>query len=232
MEDIQHFPVKCALHSSGCQETIILRTAELVLQDRSEFAWESMGDQSAAIARETNKFLQFQLTKTVGYMVSCPCCHALIISPAENSLHGQAVRCNNLVECGKRFCVDCQVEWHQGLSCAAYKGTEIDPATQRLLNQGKQCPGCGTGIIHYFGHECHHIKPDGGCPNCYHHFCYVCLGGYYDVGTCQSKGCTSTMCRSGSLSRCTNQTCRFSGSTFCRDDCGKASLSEFHSRAV
>ena len=224
LEDIEHFPVKCAMHSNGCPETISFRTAEIALEDRSEFEGESSELRSAAIARDKNKFLQFHLTKSVGYVVSCPCCHSIVISQHENALHGQPVRCNNIAECGKRFCVDCQVEWHQGLTCAQYKGEQVDDATQRLLDQGKRCPGCGTGIIHYYGHECHHIKPDGGCPTCHHHFCYVCLGSYHDAGTCQAKGCTSGGCRSQSLPRCTRQSCAFSGSTYCRNGCGKLDL--------
>jgi len=38
----------------------------------------------------------------------------------------------------------------------------------------KPCPGCGTGITHWHGHACHHIKPSGGCPNCHQHFCFAC----------------------------------------------------------
>jgi hypothetical protein len=87
--------------------------------------------------------------------------------------------------------------------------------------------------MHYYGHECHHIRPDGGCPTCHHHFCYVCLGSSYDAGTCHSKGCTSDGCRSQSLPRCTRQTCNFSGSTFCGSppDCGGISHKSLPCRA-
>ena len=215
LEDIESFPVKCPMHASGCLQTISFQTADLVLEDRSEKV-ESAAQRAAAIEHDKAKFLQFHLTKTVGYIVSCPVCETLVIAENEADLHGQAVRCGNS-GCGKRFCVDCEVEWHQGLTCSQYKGTEVDPATQDLLNQGKRCPGCGEGIIHYLFHECHHIRPDGGCPTCHHHFCYVCLGSYYSQPDCRRKGCTSPACLSDNLPRCTPQTCAFSGSSFCRD---------------
>jgi hypothetical protein len=150
---------------------------------------------------------------------ACPCCGTIVISESELELHGQAVRCSNR-KCDKRFCVDCEVEWHKGLTCNQYKGAEVDTATQSLLNQGKRCPGCGQGIIHYFSHQCHHIRPGGGCPTCHHHFCYVCLGSFYHQKQCQEKGCVSPACLTGNLSRCTRDTCNFSGSSFCRDGCG------------
>ena len=39
----------------------------------------------------------------------------------------------------------------------------------------KKCPNCCLQTTHYHGHDCHHITPNNGCPNCHVHYCYKCL---------------------------------------------------------
>lgn len=53
----------------------------------------------------------------------------------------------------------------------------VDPAQRDpyILATTKNCPTCQFGVTRYHGHSCHHISPGTGCPNCHHHFCYVCL---------------------------------------------------------
>jgi len=49
---------------------------------------------------------------------------------------------------------------------------QLDPY---ILATTKKCPICQFGVTRYHGHDCHHISPGSGCPNCHQHFCYVCL---------------------------------------------------------
>lgn len=137
-------------------------------------------------------------------LVTCPTCGDKFEGPNDGAVF---VRCNNRA-CGEQFCAACGVKWHAGLSCDQWRKQQsgLDTKTAQLLSSTtKICPGrmpdgsaCGTVITHYRGHGCHHIRPpagpQGGCPRCHHHFCYVCLGPY---GTCG---------------------CRWQGSTFCKPD--------------
>ena len=132
---------------------------------------------------------KFHLTKTLGYIAFCPLCNEIMGAETPAELHGHEVRCNG---CGELVCIDCGCKWHAGQTCAQYKGSQVDGATQALLNECKRCPNCNEGIVHYRGHACHHIKPGGGCPSCGHHFCYVCLGPHNECG-CPWQG--SSFCR-------------------------------------
>jgi hypothetical protein len=46
-----------------------------------------------------------------------------------------------------------------------------------LLATTKPCPACGFRSSHIHQHHCHHISPNGGCPNnrCRVNYCYKCL---------------------------------------------------------
>ena len=44
-----------------------------------------------------------------------------------------------------------------------------------IIATTKNCPTCCLQTTHYHGHECHHISPNNGCPNCHVHYCYKCL---------------------------------------------------------
>jgi serine/threonine protein kinase len=58
---------------------------------------------------------------------------------------------------------------------ARERTVQVTEDTCRLIAATtKPCPNCRTGISHWHGHECHHIKPNGGCPACHQHFCYAC----------------------------------------------------------
>jgi rubrerythrin len=51
---------------------------------------------------------------------------------------------------------------------------EAEATSALIAVTTKPCPHCNTGITHWHGHACHHIKPGGGCPSCHQHFCFAC----------------------------------------------------------
>lgn len=65
--------------------------------------------------------------------------------------------------CATRYCAQCGVSWHQGLSCAEYSATAVNENMTEQENQilaliqsidGRRCPNCQLVII-----------KDGGCHN-------------------------------------------------------------------
>lgn len=92
-----------------------------------------------------------------------------------------SVKC---IHCQKLTCRLCRIPWtaaHVGQTCTQVQRLRrMHSVAHNALFDSlgitfKQCPGCGTGITHYRGHGCHHIRPGSGCTNCGTHFCYVCL---------------------------------------------------------
>lgn len=85
---------------------------------------------------------------------------------------GEMVTCS---ECFVGICTTCNVEAHDGQTCAEYKG--LDPVEGEKLFQEwkkkagvKACPTCGTGIEKIDG--CNHMT----CVTCKSHICWVCMG--------------------------------------------------------
>lgn len=85
---------------------------------------------------------------------------------------GGMVTCS---ECFVGICTTCNVEAHDGQTCAEYKG--LDPVEGEKLFQEwkkkagvKACPTCGTGIEKIDG--CNHMT----CTTCKSHICWFCMG--------------------------------------------------------
>ncbi|KAI1796666.1 hypothetical protein LXA43DRAFT_879382 [Ganoderma leucocontextum] len=81
--------------------------------------------------------------------------------------------------CLARICASCHVEFHEGLTCAAFKdntsgGTE---AFRRWREEHgiKACPGCGADLEKSGG--CNHMK----CARCGTHMCWVCMKTFSDI---------------------------------------------------
>jgi hypothetical protein len=78
------------------------------------------------------------------------------------------------LKCKKKYCLDCQVEWHAGVSCEKYKkwAAENNQADQlfdkyKHNSKGKDCPKCKRYIEKTNG--CDHMR----C-RCGTEFCYSC----------------------------------------------------------
>ena len=187
LDDIENFPVKCMNHTSGCDNTLLPDIA-LELWGRSDEQRKFLGIGHAcahamhALLRDSWANLlppqisplftacvtqKFHLTKTLGYIAFCPLCNEIMGAETPAELHGHEVRCNG---CGELVCIDCGCKWHAGQTCAQYKGSQVDGATQALLNE------CMLSELyegtHHRGHACHHIA-GWWCLSCGHHFCYV-----------------------------------------------------------
>eukprot|EP00747_Dinoflagellata_sp_TGD_P124652 gnl/TRDRNA2_/TRDRNA2_174035_c4_seq12.p1 gnl/TRDRNA2_/TRDRNA2_174035_c4~~gnl/TRDRNA2_/TRDRNA2_174035_c4_seq12.p1 ORF type:complete len:277 (-),score=17.12 gnl/TRDRNA2_/TRDRNA2_174035_c4_seq12:56-793(-) len=156
LEDIHSFPVKCPFHTNGC-DTIVGHEIVASFFGEQDISWQ--------------KFIRFHLLQTIGYLVACPWCDAILVTESEADIHGQETQC---ASCNRSVCIDCGCVWHFGLTCAQYKGKEIDSRTQALLNECKRCPGCGEGILHYRNDGCHTMT----CKRCNKQFCYVCGAPY------------------------------------------------------
>ena len=125
----------------------------------------------------------------------CKNCNRLSTTISGSTSTERPVTCS---ECRTDYCHKCQVKWHTGRSCEAYKEERRgqDSATLALLNNTtKRCPSCKIVGVHPRGHRCHEIR----CSNCRQRWCYVCEG--------------KTPCQ-----------CPFRGHTFCGvkngQDCG------------
>jgi hypothetical protein len=76
--------------------------------------------------------------------------------------------------CGYDRCVECKIDWHEGVTCDQYnQWREDNEQGDTRLNEymgasgAKPCPKCGTGVVKSEG--CNHMT----C-RCHEHFCYVC----------------------------------------------------------
>ncbi|XP_021370464.1 ATP-dependent RNA helicase DEAH12, chloroplastic-like isoform X2 [Mizuhopecten yessoensis] len=86
-------------------------------------------------------------------------------------------------ECDIKICTSCQVQFHDGLTCAMFKveGNE-DVSMRRWLEKNKanrkRCPNCATPIEKNGG--CNHMS----CLTCGKHICWLCLNFFDDSGAC------------------------------------------------
>lgn len=100
------------------------------------------------------------------------------------------------------ICRDCRIPYHEGLTCDAHRAREIakrdsaDKTAEYIAATTKPCPGCGARTSHFHGHQCHHIRPDGGCTNCRTHWCYAC-GATEDENRRERGWRSGCRCRSG-----------------------------------
>ena len=104
----------------------------------------------------------------------CPTvdCQTVYRTSADNTV----LRCPS---CLARICASCHVEFHEGLTCAAFKDNTSDgnEAFQRWREEHgiKACPGCGADLEKSGG--CNHMT----CARCGTHMCWVCMKTFADI---------------------------------------------------
>lgn len=87
-------------------------------------------------------------------------------------------------QCVKEYCIACQVEYHEGISCAEHRKLMNEKRDQQLLKDNigllsiKKCPKCSVLIDRYAG--CNAIK----CTQCGIAFCWLCAAIDEVDGTC------------------------------------------------
>ncbi|PIL24952.1 hypothetical protein GSI_12839 [Ganoderma sinense ZZ0214-1] len=81
--------------------------------------------------------------------------------------------------CLARICASCHVEFHEGLTCAAFKDNTSggNEAFQRWREEHgiKACPGCGADLEKSGG--CNHMT----CARCGTHMCWMCMKTFTDI---------------------------------------------------
>lgn len=104
------------------------------------------------------------------------------------SSDGTVLRCPT---CLARVCASCDVEFHEGLTCAEFKGgmTEDTLAYNKWREENgvKACPRCQTDIVKDGG--CNHMT----CTRCGGHICWVCMQMFADEDS--GKGVYAHMAR-------------------------------------
>eukprot|EP00939_MAST-03C_sp_MAST-3C-sp1_P005049 g5049.t1 len=115
---------------------------------------------------------------------------ARIVRHCEKMKKGkQCARCNVRLEpdvlkcenCRITMCNKCNLEAHGDLSCedalAKHNGQTNKSRSYRLVNPtAKACPACNyAGLIHYQGHECHHVTCPTTMGGCGRKVCVACL---------------------------------------------------------
>jgi len=113
-------------------------------------------------------------------LMLCPspeCGHKLWIDSINPDNASYRWRCPS---CNMYICANCRVPYHMGLSCDEYQAYIKEGISEDVLTKDfvaattKPCPECTIRTSHFHGHECHHIRPGGGCSNCHTHWCYAC----------------------------------------------------------
>ena len=86
-------------------------------------------------------------------------------------------------ECGVHLCTKCNVQYHDGLTCAMYndikeQDEELEEWLQTDPQNRKRCPKCEAPIEKTEG--CNHLV----CVQCHTHICWVCLKCFKDEQGC------------------------------------------------
>ena len=156
-----HFPVTCPYR--GCSsEVSILDIKERLSEDMIE------------------KFEEFSFKHFVGLNKS-----SLFCCPTPDCKYVFQYACEEQFQCpvcSKHYCLRCQVEYHEGMTCEQYR--KVNAHSQEddmflLMAQGsrfKQCPNCKFWVEKTEG--CDHMV----C-RCQFEFCYAC-GGVYMACEC------------------------------------------------
>lgn len=162
--ETRKFPLKCV----GNQNTPICTTEFPIPFIGKALPKTDMDDLFAAVF---NDYIQLHI-KDFQYCPTPDCSNVY-----STTTTGEMVTCS---ECFVGICTTCNVEAHDGQTCAEYKG--LDPVEgDKLFQEWKEkagvkaCPTCGTSIEKNGG--CNHME----CRNCKSHICWVCMGVFKSI---------------------------------------------------
>ena len=99
------------------------------------------------------------------------CFIAFVFKVYRPSKNRQQYTCD---QCVKNYCITCQTEWHEGVTCEEHKKLLAKRRDEQLLSDNlgllpfKKCPKCGVLIEKYAG--CNAVK----CTQCSIAFCWLC----------------------------------------------------------
>ena len=148
------FPLKCA--TEDCEELLVLRDLQNLLseKERKKLAISAL-DEYVKRNREIVKY--------------CPTADCSMVYRV--SAEGRRLTC---CTCQAEICTSCQVQWHDGLTCAMFKSEKqvegrLGDWMLRDPSNRKICPKCKTPIEKIDG--CNHMT----CSGCKSHMCWLCL---------------------------------------------------------
>ena len=148
------FPLKCA--TEDCEELLVWKDLQNLLseKERKKLAISALDD---------------YVKKNRDIVKYCPTADCGIVYRV--STEGRRFTC---YACQTEICTSCQMQWHNGLTCAMFKsGKQVEGRLEDWMlkdpSNRKICPKCKTPIEKNGG--CNHMI----CSGCKSHMCWLCL---------------------------------------------------------
>jgi len=148
------FPLKCA--TEDCEEPLVWRDLQNLLSEKEikKLAVSAVDE----YAKRNSEIVKYCPTADCGMVYRV-------------STEGRRFTC---CTCLAEICTYCQMQWHNGLTCAMFKsGKQVEGRLEDWMNEDpsnrKNCPKCKTPIEKNEG--CNHMT----CSGCKSHLCWLCL---------------------------------------------------------
>ncbi|XP_020627951.1 ATP-dependent RNA helicase DEAH12, chloroplastic-like isoform X2 [Orbicella faveolata] len=148
------FPLKCA--TEDCEELFVWRDLQNLLseKERKKLAVSALDE----YVKRNPEIVKYCPTADCGMVYRV-------------STEGRRFTC---CACLAEICTSCQVQWHNGLTCAMLKsGKQVEGRLEDWMmkdpSNRKNCPKCKTPIEKNEG--CNHMT----CSGCKSHMCWLCL---------------------------------------------------------
>ena len=148
------FPLKCA--TEDCEELLVLRDLQNLLseEERKKLAISALDD----YVKKNREIVKYCPTADCGMVYRV-------------SKEGRRFTC---CACQAEICTSCQMQWHDGITCAMFKSEkEVKGRLEEWMMQDpsnrKNCRKCNTPIEKNEG--CNHMT----CSACKSHMCWLCL---------------------------------------------------------
>lgn len=140
---------------------------------------------------DMKKYEEFSLKKALSQMPNITYCPNILCNDAIQVIGNE----NHVMKCPSCkiiFCINCKVEYHEGMTCKEYEEWKVKSKESEKIykewasKNTRQCPNCKVDIIKNKG--CNHIK----CIHCGQDFCWLCnqkinlkaKEGHFGLGKC------------------------------------------------
>ena len=148
------FPLKCAVED--CEELLVWKDLQNLLseKERKKLAISALDE----YVRKNREIVKYCPTADCGMVYRV-------------STEGRRFTC---CACQAEICTSCQMQWHEGLTCAMFKsGKQVEGCLEDWMKKDpsnrKNCPKCKTPIEKNEG--CNHMT----CSGCKSHMCWLCM---------------------------------------------------------
>lgn len=142
--------------------------------------------------KDFERYDKLLLNKTLGEMpdfrwckeASCGSGQLHDGGPVHEGGFGRSWNCMTCDKCKKRSCFNCDVPFHDGITCEDYQArVNADPDNAAnadyLARLTKPCPKCNRSIEKNDG--CDHMTCQEAAGGCGHEFCWRCLADYQPI---------------------------------------------------